>query len=99
MMKQYYVYIMTNESRTLYAGVTNDLNRRIYEHRHQLIPGFCSKYQIKKLVYYETTQDIHAAAPWSHGVDSSSVKKQRIQNDNSLKSSSLIHHHSSVGYL
>ncbi len=60
-MKQYYVYIMTNKSRTLYTGVTNDLIRRVYEHKHQLIPGFCSKYQISQLVYFEVTQDVFAA--------------------------------------
>lgn len=52
---------MTNKSRTLYTGVTNDLIRRVYEHKHQLIPGFCSKYQISQLVYFEVTQDVFAA--------------------------------------
>ncbi|MCI6730629.1 MAG: GIY-YIG nuclease family protein [Candidatus Faecousia sp.] len=61
-MKQYYVYIMTNKSnRVLYTGVTNDLLRRVYEHKNHLVPGFTSKYKIHKLVYYETTNDINAA--------------------------------------
>jgi len=60
-MKRYYVYIMTNKSRTLYTGVTSNLQRRVYEHRHKLIPGFTSKYNITKLVYYEETQDVRAA--------------------------------------
>jgi putative endonuclease len=60
-MKNYYVYIMTNKSKTLYTGVTNDLTRRVYEHKHKLIPGFTQKYNITKLVYYEETSDIHAA--------------------------------------
>jgi len=60
-MPDYYVYIMTNESRTLYTGVTNDLTRRVYEHKHKLVPGFTSKYNITQLVYFETTSDIRAA--------------------------------------
>ena len=61
MSKEYYVYIMTNKSRTLYTGVTNNLMRRVYEHKNKLIPGFTSKYNIKILVYYEITTSIHAA--------------------------------------
>jgi len=60
-MKTYYVYIMTNKSRTLYTGVTNNLERRVYEHKHKLIPGFTSKYNITKLVYYEETDNINVA--------------------------------------
>jgi putative endonuclease len=60
-MKQYYVYIITNRSRTLYAGVTNDLIRRIYEHKNHLVKGFTDKYNITKLVYYETTNDVKSA--------------------------------------
>jgi putative endonuclease len=60
-MKQYYVYIMTNKSKTLYTGVTNNLQRRVYEHKHKLCPGFTSKYNIDKLVYFEVTPDVHSA--------------------------------------
>jgi putative endonuclease len=60
-MKQYYVYIMTNKSRTLYTGVTNDLERRVYEHKQKLVPGFTTKYNITQLVYFEATQDVRAA--------------------------------------
>jgi putative endonuclease len=59
--KEYYVYIMTNKSRTLYTGVTNNLERRVYEHKNKLIPGFTSKYNITKLVYYESGDDISVA--------------------------------------
>jgi len=52
-MKQYSVYIMTNASRTLYVGVTNDLARRVYEHNQKLVPGFTEKYNITQLVWYE----------------------------------------------
>ena len=60
-MTQYYVYIMTNNSRTLYTGVTDDLVRRVYEHRNKLIEGFTRKYNITRLVYYEITSDVRAA--------------------------------------
>ncbi len=60
-MKQYYVYIMTNTSRTLYVGVTNDLERRVYEHKQKMVPGFTTAYNINRLVYFEATQNINAA--------------------------------------
>ena len=60
-MKQYYVYIMTNRSKTLYIGVTNNLQLRIYEHKHYLVAGFTSKYLITRLVYVEETSDVNAA--------------------------------------
>ncbi|OGP97656.1 MAG: endonuclease, partial [Deltaproteobacteria bacterium RBG_16_55_12] len=52
---------MTNKSRTLYTGVTNDLERRVYEHKQKLVPGFTAKYNITRLVYFEVTQDVQAA--------------------------------------
>jgi putative endonuclease len=58
---QYYVYIMTNASQTLYIGVTNNLERRVYEHKHKLVPGFTRTYNITRLVYYETTIDVRTA--------------------------------------
>jgi len=60
-MKQYYVYIMTNSSRTLYTGITDNLVRRVYEHKNKLIKGFTQKYNITRLVYYEITSDVQAA--------------------------------------
>jgi putative endonuclease len=59
--RQYYVYILTNKSRTLYTGVTSDLERRVYDHKQKLVPGFASKYNITQLVYFDETQDIQAA--------------------------------------
>ena len=58
---QYFVYIMTNKSGTLYTGVTNNLERRVYEHKHHLFKGFTNKYKIDKLIYFEETTDINAA--------------------------------------
>jgi putative endonuclease len=60
-MKEYSVYIMTNHSGTLYTGVTNNLERRVYEHKHKLIPGFTCKYNITRLVFFESGTDINDA--------------------------------------
>jgi len=60
--KQYYVYIMTNKWKTvLYTGVTNDLIRRVYQHKNKLIEGFTSRYNLDQLVYYEIHSDIRMA--------------------------------------
>jgi putative endonuclease len=50
--RAYYVYILTNHSRTLYTGVTNDLIRRVDQHKRHMVPGFTSRYRIDQLVYY-----------------------------------------------
>jgi putative endonuclease len=60
-MKSYYVYIMTSKSGTLYTGVTNNLERRVYEHKKKLVKGFSKKYNVNRLVYYEETGDIDSA--------------------------------------
>ena len=60
-MNEYYVYIMTNKSGTLYTGVTNNIQRRMFEHKNKLVEGFSRKYNITQLVYYEVTTDISAA--------------------------------------
>ena len=61
MTRQYYVYILTNKSGTLYVGVTNNLERRVFDHKNHLVEGFTKKYNITKLIYYEATEDINAA--------------------------------------
>ncbi len=58
----YYVYLLTNwNNRVLYIGVTNDLKRRLYEHQQGILEGFTKKYNVHKLVYFETTTDVKAA--------------------------------------
>jgi putative endonuclease len=55
---QFYVYIMTNKNnRVLYTAITNDLKRRVYEHKEKLVDGFTKKYNISKLIYYEIFED------------------------------------------
>jgi putative endonuclease len=61
MPRTYYVYIMASASRTLYIGVTNNLRRRVYEHAHKRVPGFTAKYNIARLVHFETTSSVTAA--------------------------------------
>ena len=61
-MKNYYVYMLTNKPRgTLYIGVTNNLARRVHEHKNELFPGFTKKYGLKMLVYVQQYDDIGAA--------------------------------------
>ncbi len=57
----FFVYIMTNRSGTLYIGMTNNLKRRIWEHKQQRIPGFTNRYRISKLVYNEETAEVKTA--------------------------------------
>jgi putative endonuclease len=61
-MKTYYVYILANQRNgTLYIGVTNDLQRRVQEHREGLVEGFTKKYRVHRLVYFESTEDVRTA--------------------------------------
>jgi putative endonuclease len=61
-MKQYYVYILASKKNgTLYIGVTNNLLKRVYEHKNNLIGGFTKKYRVHNLVYYEAYSNIHDA--------------------------------------
>jgi putative endonuclease len=60
--KQYYIYILTNKSnKVIYIGVTNDLERRMFEHKNKLVEGFTKRYNLMKLVYYEVTEDVESA--------------------------------------
>ena len=59
--KPYYVYIMASRTRRIYTGMTNDLVRRVFEHKSSSTNGFTKKYQTTRLVYYEEIQDIQSA--------------------------------------
>ena len=59
--KRYYVYIMSSPSRTLYTGVTNDLERRVNEHKMGTVPGFTKRYRIDRLVYFQEINDAATA--------------------------------------
>jgi putative endonuclease len=59
--RRYYVYIMASWSRTLYTGATSDLPRRVYQHKHQVMSGFTSKYRLNRLVHFEETTNSRAA--------------------------------------
>ena len=74
----YYVYIMTNKMNTvLYTGVTNDLMRRVYEHKNKLdIKSFTARYNVNKLVYYETTNSIQSAIEREKQIKAGSRKKK-----------------------
>ncbi len=78
--KDYYVYIMASDSGTLYTGVTNDLQRRISEHKQGLTEGFTKKYKCHKLVYYENYSDIKQAI----------AREKQLKNWNRNKKQELI---------
>lgn len=60
--KTYFIYIITNfTNTTLYIGITNNLERRIFEHKHELLNGFSKQYHLKKLIYFEEYNDIQEA--------------------------------------
>ena len=77
MKNQYYVYIMTNKNKTvLYTGVTNDLNRRVCEHKEKLIKGFSKSYNIDRLVYFEQFYNIDEAITREKRIKGGSRRKK-----------------------
>jgi len=77
---RYYVYLLTNKNdKVMYVGVTNNLERRVYEHKTKLVPGFTEKYNVNKLVYFEETPDVHAAI-----AREKEIKKWRREKKNNL---------------
>jgi putative endonuclease len=79
---RYFVYLLTNwNHRVMYVGVTNDLERRVFEHKHKLLKGFTEKYNVNQLVYFEETSDIGAAL-----AREKEIKKWRREKKNRLVS-------------
>ncbi len=77
MRDRYFVHILTNERQTvLYTGVTNDLLRRVGEHRARIIPGFISRYNASKLVYFEEISDVRAAIAREKQIKSGSRRRK-----------------------
>ena len=80
MDKTYYVYLLTNwNNQVMYVDVTNNLERRIYEHKNKLVDGFTKKYNVERLVYFETTSDVLAAIEREK-----QIKKWRREKKNQL---------------
>ena len=79
-MKAAYIYIIGNNRPTLYTGVTNNLKRRIYEHKNKLVKGFTARYNLNKLLYYEFYDDILQAI----------VREKQIKDMNRIEKISLI---------
>lgn len=78
--QSYYVYLLTNNNgKVMYVGVTNDLQRRIYEHKQKLVKGFTQRYNIDRLVYFEETDDVVAAI-----TREKQIKKWRREKKNAL---------------
>lgn len=77
MYRHFYVYIMSNKNNTvLYTGVTNDLRRRVYEHKEKMIEGFTKKYHFTKLVYYEILMDAESAIVRAKQIKGGSRRKK-----------------------
>jgi putative endonuclease len=75
--KQYCVYILTNRRHTvLYTGVSSELKRRVHQHREKLLPGFTSRYNVSKLVYYECSEDASAAITREKQIKAGSRRKK-----------------------
>ena len=75
--RDYYVYILTNLTSTvLYTGVTNDLKRRVYEHRTHAVPGFTSRFGVHRLVYYEAGGDFGSAIEREKAIKGGSRRKK-----------------------
>lgn len=78
--RTYYVYLLTNwNDKVMYVGMTNDLKRRMHEHKTKAVKGFTEKYNLNKLVYFEATSDVHSAI-----AREKEIKKWRREKKNAL---------------
>lgn len=83
MSHTYYVYIMASRTKVLYTGVTNNLERRVWEHRNKSIKGFTSKYNVNRLVYFDETDDIGDAITYEKKIKGwLRIKKIRLIEEN-----------------
>ncbi len=86
MNKQFYIYIMTNAKHTaLYTGVTNDLKRRVWEHKEKFVEGFTKKYHVDMLMHYEVCENIEGAIAREKQIKAGSRQK-KIELINSMNS-------------
>ncbi len=77
---RYYVYLLTNKNdKVMYVGITNNLERRVHEHKTKMVPGFTEKYNVNKLVYFEETHDVRTAI-----AREKEIKKWRREKKNNL---------------
>ena len=86
MGKNYFVYILTNKyNNVLYTGVTNNLVKRVYEHKNKFVQGFTKRYNLSKLVYYEVYKDINLAITREKQIKGS-LRKKKIELINKINS-------------
>ena len=91
-MRDYFVYILSSKSRRIYTGVTNDLERRVFEHRHQS-KGFTSKYRVFRLVFYEHHRNPYAAISREKEIKGlSRERKMRLVSENNPAWDDLAQH-------
>ena len=93
----YYVYILTTASnKVLYTGVTNDLERRCYEHKHKLVKGFTQKYNVNKLIFFEIFEDIDLAISREKQIKGYSRAKKAVLIDQFNKNWDELHYNEKI---
>jgi putative endonuclease len=77
-MRQFYVHTMASKSRVLYTGVTNNIHRRVWEHKHNEFPGFTSDYRVHRLVYFESFQYVGNAIAREKSIKGSCERRKSL---------------------